>query len=123
MQGLQSVRLYGTTSGAGSVTVTSTTAIKGWLYAVKWIDGTLDNNNTAALTVTNSDGEREVTLLTVGAGEGDADAWYQPRTSAHDSGCAALGTTEFFIIDGVLSLAIASGGAAHSGGCIVYYFV
>ena len=122
MQGLRDVRLVGTTDGTGAVTVTGDISVFGWLYAVEWIDGTLDNSNTAVLSVTNTPSGVDRTLLTIGAGEGDSDVVYYPRVLECDNACTSISTYAMHCIAGTLKLVIASGGAAHEGGCIVYVF-
>jgi len=121
MQGLHSKILRGTTNGSGAATITSET-VSGWIYAVEWIDGTLADNNTAVLSMTQTQSGIDQTILTVGAGEGDSDTWYYPRVLECDNGCTSIGTYTMFCGSGKLKLVIASGGAAAEGGCIVYMF-
>lgn len=120
-EGLRSVRLIGPTNTSGAATITAASGVMGFLEAVEWVDGTLDNNNTAVLSVTNTESEADLTLLTLAAGEGDADKWYFPRILEHDNGATALLTYTKQIINGTLKLVIASGGNTKTGGCIVYY--
>ena len=116
-------RLYGTTDTSGDLTVNDLSAVSGFLYAIRWIDGDLADSNTAVLST--QDSEIAETILTVGAGEGDDDKWYYPRDLVHDDACTALtgtagGDRAMRIVDGTLRLVIASGGSKKSGGCIVY---
>lgn len=116
---LKDVRLIGTTSGAGAMTVTGDCPV-GFLHAVEWVDGALDNNNTAVLSCINTPSGNSWTLLTVGAGEGDDDKIYYPRVLENDNACGNLATYTRMIVCGTLQLVVASGGAAHQGGCIVW---
>lgn len=120
---LKEYRLYGTVNASGAGTFTSETSVYGLLYAVQWIDGTLADNNTAVLSTINSEGAE--TLLTLGAGEGDADVKYYPRALACDAAATALtgtagGDRVCPVVAGKLQLVIASGGVSTSGGCIAY---
>jgi len=120
---LKEYRLYGAVSSGGAGTFTSESSVYGLLYAVQWIDGTLADNNTAVLSTINSEGAE--TLLTLGAGEGDADIKYYPRALACDNGATALtgtagGDRVLPVVFGKLQLVIASGGTSTSGGCICY---
>jgi len=116
-------RLYGAVSTGGAGTFTSETSVFGLLYAVQWIDGTLADNNTAVLSSINSEGAE--TLLTLGAGEGDADVKYYPRALTCDNAATALtgtagGDRVCPLVWGQLQLVIASGGTSTLGGCICY---
>ena len=120
---LTEYRLYGQVSAGGAKTLTSESAVFGLLYAVQWIDGTLANSNTAVLSSINSEGAE--TLLTLGAGEGDADVKYYPRALACDNAATALtgtagGDRVCPLVWGTLQLVIASGGTSTYGGCICY---
>ena len=116
-------RLYGAVSTGGAGTFTSETSVFGLLYAVQWVDGTLADNNTAVLSSINSEGAE--TLLTLGAGEGDADVKYYPRALTCDNAATALtgtagGDRVCPLVWGQLQLVIASGGTSTLGGCICY---
>ena len=116
-------RLYGAVSTGGAGTFTSESPVFGLLYAVQWIDGTLADNNTAVLSTINTEGA--ATVLTLGAGEGDADVVYYPRALACDAAATALtgtagGDRVCPLVWGTLQLVIASGGTSTSGGCICY---
>jgi len=120
---LREYRLYGAVDASGDGTFKSTSPAFGLLYAVQWIDGTLADNNTAVLSSTNS--ESAETLLTLGAGEGDADVKYYPRALVCDASATALtgtagGDRVMPVVAGTLQLVIAAGGVSTSGGCIVY---
>lgn len=122
---LVSVILVGTTAGGGSVTVTDTKSRTGLLYAAEWIDGTLADGVDATLTVQNTESGVVTTLLTLT--NANDDAWYHVRHLVHDeTGTALTGTAGgdrvMPVINGTLQLAITSGGATNTGGCIVYYF-
>ena len=116
-------RLYGAVSTGGAGTFTSETSVFGLLYAVQWVDGTLADNNTAVLSTINTEGAS--TILTLAAGEGDADIMYYPRAIVHDAGATALtgtagGDRACPLVWGKLQLVIAAGGTSTSGGCICY---
>ena len=122
------IRLIGTTSAGGAATVTSERPLLGRLYAIEWVDGTLDDNNTCVLSVTLTDSGVDQAVHTQAAGEGDDDGWYYPRVAVHDLSAVALNyndesdepVQDYAVVNGVLSLVIAAGGNAKTGGCIVY---
>ena len=120
------VDLRGTTDGSGDAVVTSGRSYNGFLTAVEWVDGDLADGNTAVLTVTGSPSGVAQTLHTQVAGEGNADAWYYPRVQVHDLSAVALtiNSTQPYpgypVVNGRLTLTIASGGASKTGGAIVY---
>lgn len=120
---LKEIRLYGQVNASGAGTFTSEGPVFGLLYAVQWVDGTLADNNTAVLSAINS--EAAATLLTLSAGEGDADVMYYPRALMCDAACTALtgsagGDRALPLVAGRLQLVIASGGVSTLGGCICY---
>lgn len=118
MDKLKSVRLMGTTNGDGAATAASKLALAGKLFAVDWVDGDLSDGVGAVLTCVGEDNTK--TLLTLTAA--NADATYYPRVQACDASAGAVaGVYELPLIVGYLSLAITSGGAAHTGGAVVYY--
>lgn len=119
----KSVALIGTT-GASAVTVTDTKARLGLLYAVEWKVGTLAAGVDAVLTVQTTESGVVTTLLTLT--NADASGWYYVRALAHSEAGAALtgaagGDRVLPVINGILQLAITSGGNAKVGGAIVYY--
>lgn len=117
-------RLIGATAAGGTATIVDPAgAVFGKLYAVEWVDGTLVDGVDAVLTVTNRESAVNKTLLTLT--DANNDAFYYPRDLVHDAtGTALTGTAggdrTLPLVDGVLSLAIADGGATKTGGCIVY---
>jgi len=117
---LESVKLYGTTDALGDLTVTSTLAAHGLLYAIQWIDGTFDNGVDAVFTVTDEASGVDQTLLTLT--DANVDAWYYPRTTADDLTGTPI-ATEFIqlIINGKLEMVVSSGGNVLEGGAIVFY--
>lgn len=123
---LKEMRLYGTTSGAGALTVDATTAVFGLLYAVEWIDGTLDNGSTAVISCQNTASGVANTLLTLANPLADADAWFYPRVLMHSEAGAALtgtsgGDRTMPLMNGVPRLVVSSGGATKVCGCILHY--
>lgn len=125
MSRIREAVLTGTTSTAGAATVNDTRATLGRLYAVEWIDGTLSDGVDAVLSAQNTGSGVSHTLLTLT--DANDDAWYYPRHATHDetgTGITYDGTREVHdlpLINGVLRLAITSGGSAKTGGCIVYF--
>jgi len=117
------VRLYGTTSAGGALSVEGEAAVCGELVAVVWIDGTFDNNVTAVISTIDHEGAS--TLLTIGAGEGDNDEIFYPREIVHDMAADVLtgtagGDRVKPLAVGTPKLVVAAGGNAKSGGCILY---
>lgn len=122
---IRHIKLYGTTSDLGALTVTADLAVEGLLYAIEWIDGTFADGVDAVLSVVRDDDAADVTLLTLT--DANDDKIYRPLYQACDNLGADLTTTggeEIFtqsIINGKLKLVVSSGGDTKSGGCIVYY--
>lgn len=112
------------TTTAGGVGAAVAEAFFGRLVAVEWVDGDLADGVDAVLKVTKRKSGVDRTLLTLT--DANNDAFYYPREQVHGNTGAGLtydGTrtiNEMPLIDGVLSLAIADGGAAKTGGMIVY---
>ena len=118
------IRLIGTTN-SGSATITADRSVKGFLYKVKWVDGDLADACTGSLTVTETPEAVDETILTLANPLGNADKNYYPRDIVHTLAGAALsgtagGDVAMPLVVGRLKLAIASGGTAKTGGCIVY---
>jgi len=127
MSRLKECILTGTTSTAGAATINDTKAILGKLYAVEFVDGTLDDGGTSTLTAQNTASGVANTLLTLANPLSNADAWFYPRDVVHDlAGGALTGTSGgdrcLPVINGVLRLVIASGGSEKTGGCIVSFY-
>ena len=123
---LKELKLYGTTNASGALTVNASTPVFGLLYAVEWIDGTLDDGGTSTISCQNTASGVANTLLTLANPLSDADAWFYPRVLVHDATGGALtgtagGDRTMPIMNGVPRLVIASGGNAKSGGCILHY--
>jgi hypothetical protein len=123
---LKELKLYGTTSGAGALTVDATTPVFGLLYAVEFIDGTLADGGTTTITCQNTASGVANTLLTLAPTLSNADAWYYPRVLVHDQSGAALtgssgGDRALPIMNGVPRMVISSGGSAAVGGVILHY--
>jgi hypothetical protein len=117
------VRLITTTIADGSATVLSESAYVGKLFAVAWVDGDLADGIDSVLSVTQTDGGADYTLLTLT--NADIDAMYYPRVVVHsEAGVALTGTAggdrAMPIVNGRLKLVIADGGASKTGGAIVY---
>ena len=117
---LHTVRLVGTTNGSQVATITAEKPVLGYLEMVDWIDGDFADGVDGVLTAVNPTSGTTHTLLTLT--DANADAVYYPRRVVDTTaGAAATGVYDRFLIDGYLSLAITSGGASKTGGCIVYY--
>lgn len=124
---LRHIKLYGTTSNLGALTITAGVSAEGLLVAVEWIDGSFADGVDAVLSVDRDDDAVDVTLLTLT--DANDDAWYYPQTPAQDNVGTDVtydGTNEIYtrqVINGKLKLVVSSGGDTKSGGCIVYYEV
>lgn len=122
------IRLIGAVTSGGAGTFTSERPLLGRLYAVEWVDGDLADNNTAVLSVTETDSGVDQVLHTQVAGEGDADGWWYPRVKVHDLSAVNLyyndesdeEVQDYAVVNGYLELVIAAGGVSKTGGCIVY---
>ena len=89
------------------------------LYAVEWIDGTLADGVGAVLSVTDTLGGVDKSLLTLT--NANDDKLYYPRVPACDAAGADLaGLYTLPLVDGMLKLVVAAGGNTKAGGCIVY---
>ena len=122
---LRDMRLIDTTDGTGAATINGDSQIKGRLARVEWVDGDLSDGVGAVLTMQNTPSEVAQTILTLTAANNDAN--YYPRTLVHDeNGTPLTGTSggdrEMLIVSGVPRLVISSGGAAHTGGMILYFY-
>lgn len=121
---LNQVKLYGTTSAGGALTVTGTNITLGELVAVEWIDGTLTDGVDAVISVVRDNDASDVTVLTLT--NANIDAWYYPQAPVHDNAGTAVtfdATNEIYtnqVVNGKLKMVISSGGATKVGGCIVY---
>jgi len=124
---LKELKLYGTTDGSGDLTVNATTPVFGLLYAVEFIDGTLDDGGTTTITCQNTNSGVANTLLTLAPTLSNADAWFYPRVVVHSEAGAALtgtsgGDRTMPIMNGVPRMVISAGGATKVGGVILHYF-
>lgn len=112
------------TDGSGDGSKVDSRATLGRLYAVELIDGDYDNNVDITVSVINTQSGVDKSLLV--AANWDSDKTLYPRTLQHgDTDGAALtgtagGDRALPVVDGTLKVTIAQGGAAHTGGCIVY---
>ena len=116
---MKDIKLTLTTAADQSGSVTATQSVKGWLELVDWIDGDFTDGVDAVLSVTNTPSGTDHTLLTLT--NADADAVYYPRRVVDTTaGAAAAGVYDRFYVAGNLKLAVTAGGAAKTGGCVVY---
>jgi len=119
---MKKVRLYGTTSALGALTVVGSKAIEGYIRKVRWIDGTFADGVDAVISVTNSDGDETILTLT----DANNDASYYPRVLVHTEAGAALtgtdgGDRQAPYVIGTPKLVVSAGGEAASGGCVIIY--
>lgn len=109
---LKLVPLAITTTAGGAATVVSENH-NGFLFGLKYVPGTLDTG--ADLTISTSQSECDITILTItNAGTSEVE-WY-PRLNS----CGATGTanTDYLImppIIGALKVVVAQGGDTKTG--------
>ena len=118
---MDSIKLYGTTSSGGALTVQSDSNVKGKLEYVEWIDGDLADGVDAVLSCVRNDNAADLTLLTLT--DANNDQVYIPRGVVHSVAGVAQTLTPGdgrLLVNGQLKLVVSSGGNAKTGGCIVY---
>lgn len=125
MARLKEMRLIGTTSAGGAVTINGGHLL-GQLYAVRWVVGTFDAGVDAVLTMENAQFSISTTILTLT--DANASAIYYPRLVVHSEAGAALtgtsgGDRELPLLDGVPKLVVAQGGNVKQGGAVLYYYL
>lgn len=119
MSELRDVKLMVTTAADQSGSATATRPVFGYLEFVDWIDGDFSNGVDAVLSVTGTASGTDHTLLTLTNADNDA-VYYPRRVVDTTAGAAASGVYDRFVVAGYLKLAITDGGAAKTGGCVVY---
>ena len=112
------VRLRGTTSAGGALTVTAPASIEGYLYAVIYDIGSFAAGVDVTISTVNSDAAQTHLTLT----DANASATYYPRLAA----CGATGSAETALtvlppVLGQLKMVVAQGGNAKTGGvtCLI----
>jgi hypothetical protein len=111
------------TNGSGVASTTATRRVLGKLYAIAYRPGTIDTG--ATLTVT-AVGVQTTTLVSL-ANAGTSNIVLYPRDLQHgtSNGAALTGTAGgdrcLPIIDGLLTVAIASGAASKAGAATIYF--
>lgn len=120
---IKNIRLYGTTSALGALTVNGERSISGRIYKIVWLDGTFEDGVDAVISVINDDLNETIMTLT----DANLDANYYPRALVHDAtGTALTGTSggdrEMPFVVGRPRLVVSDGGDSKTGGCIIYYF-
>jgi len=121
MMTLNELRMDFTTAGGGAVT-TTIDSVFGLLYAIEWVDGTLDDGGTAVFSCINTMSGVTQTLVTLATPLVNADAWYYPRVATHDTVGAADGGTDYAVLNGRIQMALTAGGAVTTGACVIYYW-
>jgi len=120
---INQIYLTGTTDASGDLVVNSISSIFGFLYKVDWVDGGFDDGVDATLTVTGrTQTAITKTLLTLTDANDDAD--YYPREYADTvAGAENTSFSEYPLIDGYLTMTVASGGNKKAGGgMLITYF-
>jgi len=120
---MKKMRLYGTCSALGALTVTGERAISGMLYAVKYLDTSFAATADIVISSTSADG-LNTNLLTIT--DGTASAMYYPRHVVHSEAGAALtgtsgGDRALPLIEGIPQMVVADGGDGGVGGVILYW--
>lgn len=125
MPGLDVIRLIGTTSSGGALTVDHTQPVLGTLYMVEVIDGTFDDGVDWTITVQGVPGEQSAATTLLTLTDSNSDARFYPRTAAHGPTGSALTATAGGdnvepIVAGTPRLVVAQGGDTKTGGVILY---
>jgi hypothetical protein len=112
----------GADDGAASAT---SGPVLGKLFAIKYMPGTIDTGATLTVTCVNADASSKPMLTKANAGT--SNAWFYPLDIPHkveDGGvltATAGGDRVQPILDGILTVVIASGGNSKLGKAVVYY--
>jgi len=120
---MKKMRLYGTCSALGALTVTGERSISGLLVAIKYLDTSFAEGADIVISTTSADG-LNTNLLTIT--DGDASATYYPRHVVHSEAGAALtgtagGDRTMPLLEGVPKMVVADGGNGGVGGVILYW--
>lgn len=124
MEELKEIKLYGTCSSGGALTVNATTPVFGRLYAIRYIDTSFAVGADSVISTQNHDAA--ATLLTIT--DGNASATYYPREQVHGNtgtGLTLDGTrinADLPLMAGVPRFVVSDGGNAGVGGVILFYF-
>jgi hypothetical protein len=114
---VKKIQLKFTTDGSGNATVQGSESALGLLYAVQLIDGDLADG--VDITLTCEQGDLSIPLLTMA--DFNTDRMVYPRVAeASNVDGSALTTTAMPVFNGYPKAVISQGGAAKSGGCILY---
>ena len=124
MSYLKEMELSVTTNADGDGTVTAPRPIRGQLYAVVWLVGTLAGTVDAVFSTVNHDGA-DTNLLTLT--NASANGTYYPRVLVQNNAGANLtgtagGDRALPLLVGVPRLVIAQGGDTLAGKAYLYYF-
>ena len=116
---MKKMRLYGTCSALGALTVTGERSISGLLVAIKYLDTSFAAGADIVVSTVSADG-LNTNLLTIT--NGYASAIYYPRTTAHNNaGAAQTAVDQFQLIEGIPKMVVADGGDSGVGGVILYW--
>ena len=115
------IRLYGTTSAGGDLTIGGTGSnfaeALGLLYAAQLVDGALADGVDITITCENSD--MAIPLLV--KADFNSDQITFPRVAeASIADGSALTSTTMPVVNGIPKMVIAQDGNAVAGGCILY---
>ncbi len=112
-------RVSFTTNGAGAANAAFPHSFYGKkLYAVLWTVGTCDAGVDFTLATSGADGSGTVFAVS----NANASVKYYPRTATNlNTDGTALVWYDAPIVDGILTLTIAQGGATKSGSMVVLY--
>lgn len=114
------VRFDIATNGSGAYTGTKTLKRPALLHAAQWVDGDLADGVDAVLKMTQpTPGDVDTTLLTLT--DANVDLIYYPRQLLHSNvGANLTAIYDRMLVDGLLTLTVASGGATKTGALWLY---
>lgn len=122
---IDSLKLTVTTAADGTGSATSTRAVLGKLLSVEWIDGDFADGVDGTFTFVGADSGVSTTFLTLT--NANDDGWYPVRGIMKDQAGATVtydATNEVYapvVLNGKITLTIAQGGNAKTGGAVIYW--
>lgn len=114
-----------TTAADGTGSAATTRVIRGTLEAIQWVDGTFVDGVDGTFTYVCADSGVTVTWLVLT--NANVDLKYYPHAIARDAAGATItydGTNEIYekiLLNGVVTLTIAQGGATKTGGAVIFW--